>query len=273
MRNRFATIVVEPSILIREGLVRVLGAARFRIIASANCAEDLVLDSLPQHPSMLLVIGTGENPRAAVRQIELFREWNPAGRIAVLSGCWDLDNLVSVFRAGANACFVKLVASDILIKTLELVMLGETILPSAMLLPYFRDDSSTPIEPQLTANGAAFTHIDGNDTPNLSAREQCVLRYLVEGHSNKSIARKIDLAEGTVKVHVKAILRKIQVHNRTQAAMWAINHGSIISAIDSTSQDRPAWQETIFHDASGRRLLTSQEPLQKASLAFKISRT
>lgn len=240
MRNRFATIVVEPSIFIREGLIRVLGAARFRIIASADCIEDLVLGSLPQQRSMLLVIGTGENPRAAIRQIELFRKWHPAGRIAVLDGGWDLSDMVSVFRTGANACFVKIGACDILIKTLELVMLGETILPSAMLLPYILDNPNTPITPQLTANAGVSTHIDGNDIPHLSAREKCVLRYLVEGHSNKLIARKIDVAEATVKAHVKAILRKIRVLNRTQAAMWAINHGSIISAIDSASQDRHA---------------------------------
>jgi DNA-binding NarL/FixJ family response regulator len=240
MRNRFATIVVEPSIFIREGLVRVLGAAQFRIIASANCIEDLALESLPQHGSMLLIVGTGENPRAAIRQIELFRKWYPAGRIAVVGGGWELGDIVSVFRTGANACFVEVGACDILIKTLELVMLGETILPSSMLLPYILESSNTPIEPLPTENVGVSTHIDGDDAPHLSARQKCILRYLVEGHSNKLIARKIEVSEATVKAHIKAILRKIRVLNRTQAAMWAINHGSIISAIDSTSQDRHA---------------------------------
>ena len=52
------------------------------------------------------------------------------------------------------------------------------------------------------------------------------MHCLIEGDSNKSIARKIDIAEATVKVHVKAILRKIRVQNRTQAAIWAMNNGS-----------------------------------------------
>jgi two-component system nitrate/nitrite response regulator NarL len=58
---------------------------------------------------------------------------------------------------------------------------------------------------------------------------------LVKGDSNKSIARKIEIAEATVKVHVKAILRKIGVHNRTQAAIWAMNKGSLAptGSIDS----------------------------------------
>jgi two-component system nitrate/nitrite response regulator NarL len=55
----------------------------------------------------------------------------------------------------------------------------------------------------------------------LSQREQEILRWLMEGAPNKVIARKLNVAEATVKVHIKAILRKIGAHNRTQAAMWA----------------------------------------------------
>jgi DNA-binding CsgD family transcriptional regulator len=58
----------------------------------------------------------------------------------------------------------------------------------------------------------------------LTLCEKRILLCLVEGDSNKVIARKSDIAEATVKVHIKAILRKIQVQNRTQAAVWGINH-------------------------------------------------
>ena len=58
----------------------------------------------------------------------------------------------------------------------------------------------------------------------LSAREEEILGCLVRGSSNKEIARNLAVAEATVKVHLKAILRKIQVKNRTQAAIWAVNH-------------------------------------------------
>jgi two-component system, NarL family, nitrate/nitrite response regulator NarL len=61
------------------------------------------------------------------------------------------------------------------------------------------------------------------------------MRCLINGDSNKAIARKIDITEATVKVHIKAILRKIRVHNRTQAAIWAMNHRSFIPAKDTQS--------------------------------------
>jgi two-component system nitrate/nitrite response regulator NarL len=66
-------------------------------------------------------------------------------------------------------------------------------------------------------------------------REKSILRCLIEGHSNKCIARKIDIAEATVKVHVKAILRKIRVQNRTQAAIWGMNNASVTRLASNNS--------------------------------------
>jgi two-component system nitrate/nitrite response regulator NarL len=65
------------------------------------------------------------------------------------------------------------------------------------------------------------------------------LNRLIEGDSNKVIARKIDIAEATVKVHIKAILRKIHVQNRTQAAIWAMSNGLSFAAMDNGSSAPP----------------------------------
>src|ERR1700687_317409 len=86
MRRRpFATVLVGPSALLREGLTRILGAADFRIVASGLSVEDIVLSALPRHQSSLLVIDSGDDSNAAVRQVELFKERHPAARIAVLA--------------------------------------------------------------------------------------------------------------------------------------------------------------------------------------------
>ncbi|XSC41943.1 response regulator transcription factor [Bradyrhizobium sp. RDT10] len=75
----------------------------------------------------------------------------------------------------------------------------------------------------------------GTIDPRLSPRERSIMRCLIEGDSNKCIARKIEIAEATVKVHIKAILRKIHVQNRTQAAIW----GSITRSWQR--RPTPAW--------------------------------
>jgi two-component system nitrate/nitrite response regulator NarL len=71
--------------------------------------------------------------------------------------------------------------------------------------------------------------------PGLSEREAQILNGLVQGHANKVIARSCDITEATVKVHMKSILRKIQVANRTQAAVWALEHGHSADQIKDAS--------------------------------------
>jgi two-component system, NarL family, nitrate/nitrite response regulator NarL len=241
-RRAFATVLVGPGALFREGLTYILGAADFRIVASAPCVDEAVLTELARHRSVLLVIDSGDDLSVAVRQVELLKELHPHARIAVLADDHQPGDVLSAFRAGANAYFIKATPRDAFIKSLELVMLGETIVPAAMLSMVLdrADDHNDDRE-----RGAAVCDVrkapgeylepEGGDMPRLSARETCILNCLIEGDSNKVIARKIKIAEATVKVHVKAILRKIRVHNRTQAAIWAMSNGLSISAMGSGS--------------------------------------
>jgi two-component system nitrate/nitrite response regulator NarL len=241
MRRPFATVLVGPSALLREGLSRILGAADFRIIASGPCVDGLVPAVLARHRSVLLIIDAGDDLIAALRQVELFRERHPAGRIAMLADRNQPGDIVSAFRAGAHAYFIKVTPCDAFIKSLELVMLGETILPTAMLSVVLdRADDGDDREHEAAVHdvrkaAGEYLEAESDDMPRLSARERCILNCLIEGDSNKVIARKIEIAEATVKVHVKAILRKIRVHNRTQAAIWAMSNGLSISAMGNSS--------------------------------------
>src|SRR5258705_9416273 len=134
MRGRsFATVLVGPSALLREGLTRILSAADFRIVASASCVDDLVLTAPPHNRSILLVIDAGDDLSAAIGQVEVFKQRHPAGRTVVLADHDQPSDIVSAFRAGANAYFIKVAPCDTFIKALELVMMGETILPAAVL--------------------------------------------------------------------------------------------------------------------------------------------
>jgi two-component system nitrate/nitrite response regulator NarL len=174
----------------------------------------------------LLIIDAGDDLNRIAGQIEFFKRQHPAGRVAVLADHYQPSEIVSAFRAGANAYFPKVAACDALIKYLELVMLGETIVPP-MVLPIILDFEVDDMRETTTRDiGRDLVLIEAEGhRSQLSTREKCILRCLVEGDSNKVIARKVDIAEATVKVHVKAILRKIRVHNRTQAAIWAMNNG------------------------------------------------
>ena len=105
--------------------------------------------------------------------------------------------------------------------------MGGTVFPPAFLSFALdtKSDHGRKAAPADENERAIFVVTDGATiAPQLSPREKSILRCLIEGDSNKCIARKIDIAEATVTVHVRAILRKIRVQNRTQAAIWAMNH-------------------------------------------------
>jgi DNA-binding NarL/FixJ family response regulator len=225
-RQTFATILVGKSILLREGIARILHAANFRILASVARVEDLLPRKIQQSRPLFLVIHTGDDFDAAVEQIELFRNQHPGGRIAIVADHYRLVEMVSAFRAGANGYFADVMTCDVFIKSIELMMMGETIFPPAFLSSVLVAESDhlgepvPPVETSQAVLGTAGIAI----VPQLSPREKTILHCLIEGDSNKCIARKIDIAEATVKVHVKAILRKIRVQNRTQAAIWGMNN-------------------------------------------------
>jgi two-component system nitrate/nitrite response regulator NarL len=236
-RESFAIILVGKSILLREGLARILRSADFRILASVSCADDLLPSKHQLHDPMFLIVHTGDDFDAAVEQIELFRGQHPRGRIAIVADHYRLEELVLAFRAGANGYFADVMACDVFIKSIELVMMGEIIFPPAF-LSFALDpegDRLGQAAPRNENNQAILIPAENTLAPQLSMREQSILRCLIEGHSNKCIARKIDIAEATVKVHVKAILRKIRVQNRTQAAIWGMNNASVTRLASNNS--------------------------------------
>lgn len=265
-RATTATVLVGPSALLREGLARILSAAGFRILASASDVDYPIRSSLPQEQPILLIIDVGDDFDTALAQMKSFKQRYPAGRVAVLAHQRQLPAMVSAFRAGANAYLAKVATCDTFIKSLELVMLGVTLLPLEILsfishrqdlnraaghnghaAPHINDPDDGQAEKGGDDGEMAGTRIETNElvpramtslTPPLSTPQQSILRCLIQGDSNKSIARKMAITEATAKVHVKAILRKIRVHNRTQAATWAMSAGPFISAMDDASSEQ-----------------------------------
>lgn len=237
-----------------------LESCGFHILASAATLDRT--GSLPRRALSLLVIDTGDDSDSAIGQIEYFRKYNASARIVVLGHRNHMEEMVSAYRAGANAYFVKIPNPDAIIKSLDLVLDGLTIVPpeffserpahnngaqhsapmcgtDTLVHPFEGDgeeidqdpadeDRVAPMSREVQTNPTALTRT--GSAPRLSARQKLILDCLLDGASNKAIARRMAIAEATVKVHVKAILRKIRVSNRTQAAVWAMNHGQLVTA-------------------------------------------
>ncbi len=221
-RRAFATALVGPNFLLLEGLKGILSAVGFRVVAAASRVNDLVLGAELQSQPILLVVDAGDDLRSAVGHIELFKERHETGRVVVLADPGQQSEIPAVFRAGANGYLFMGLTLEPFIKALELVMLGETVLPKAILpLILERQDEMVPAK------------APEDFALQFSRRERLILRHLAEGLTNKVIATEIGIAQATVKAHVKSILFKIGVINRTQAAIWAMNNGFFVGGASS----------------------------------------
>ncbi|SDR10733.1 DNA-binding response regulator, NarL/FixJ family, contains REC and HTH domains [Rhizobiales bacterium GAS113] len=232
-----------------EGLKHVLGKTDFQVMASGTTVDEVELRCADQHQSLMLILDAGHDLWSAIRQIELFKRQRPDGRVAVLVDTHQMAGMESVFQAGANACFPRAASAPTFLKSLELVMMGDTLLPSSVLpssvLSLKTLPSSTwPSSTLPSSNGSSVQDREQAPTAarpasgsaaHLSAQEERILSGLVEGHPNKLIAKELDIAESTVKVHVKAILRKLGIHNRTQAAIWAMSRAGLDASMREVS--------------------------------------
>jgi two-component system, NarL family, nitrate/nitrite response regulator NarL len=206
MTQNSLTVLIEANRLFREGLKHLLAGTRFEVGSEFNTFDLALAAGEAGATPELVISGQLVKDEADLRAI---REAFPTARIVVLADDLSVDVLRAAMGGGADGFLIKNVSPEALIQSLQLIMLGEKVFPTnlaSMLL------DMNPVIPQHSIRG-------------LSPREQEILQSLVTGASNKMIAIRLGITEATVKVHLKTLLRKIDVNNRTQAAIWAMNNG------------------------------------------------
>ena len=123
--------------------------------------------------------------------------------IIFITGYGDIPMTVRAIKAGAVDFLTKPVPSKLLLERIFAVL-----------------QQQAQRQEQQTAQQAISNRLNS-----LTSREMELLPLVIAGHSNKEIARKLDVAESTVKIHLQSILKKLGVHNRVQAAIYAVEHG------------------------------------------------
>jgi DNA-binding NarL/FixJ family response regulator len=143
------------------------------------------------------------------------REASPATPVAILSATDDREHVHQALALGAAGYIPKSAGSDVILNAIRLVLAGGVYLPVSLVQP----DSAEPPETEL--NGSSDV------SHGLTPRQHEVLELLTQGLSNKQIARRLDVAENTVRVHVAAILRLLGASNRTEAGYRALRLGLV----------------------------------------------
>jgi two-component system nitrate/nitrite response regulator NarL len=201
--------LIHPNKLFREGLKRILSGSPFEVVAEAanlSQAHALLGDTVP---GVVLFDLAGEGEAEALREV---RAMLPDSRLVILAGELETKRLKTALEAGTDGYLMSDLSPDALIQSLRLVMLGEKVFPTHLAALLISGQTDNIVAMPGTPRG-------------LSEREMQILRHLLKGDSNKMIANRLGITEATVKVHLKTVLRKIGAANRTQAAIWALNHG------------------------------------------------
>ncbi|BAU92793.1 regulatory protein LuxR [Methylorubrum populi] len=218
--DRIDTLIVSDNCMIRESLVALLTGTRFTARPVASSAALQLCDF--QNVRMALVV-IDEEAASIIKQLA---EALPHVKIVALALRDTKGLMMCCLQLGASAYLTEDVFPANLLKILDVVIADWAVLPMS-----FLGRSCLGVDQVHTSEPATalvrLRRADGTTLTSLSSREVSLLERLALGESNKAIARNLDLAEATVKVLVKAVLRKARVKNRTQAAVWAMSRGIV----------------------------------------------
>jgi len=203
--SRVTVCVVDRSRLIREATKLFLAGVEFEVAAeAASLSEAIDLIERGCRVDLFLLDYASTELDLALR----IRELAPGARIALFATELTAAKVSQALRIGLDGCVDKNLSAPSLGNYLKLVMAGERVVPYGVAADLF----NTPATPSL-------------QSPHLSRREEEILGCLAEGLPNKLVAQQLDISIQTVKVHVRSILRKLGVQNRTEAALWATRNG------------------------------------------------
>lgn len=216
--------LVLQSRLMREGLRKLLCDAGFQVVAEASTVDDaLQLSELHPDQEISLTILEGSLCRKHEGLLSSIRHALPKSRLTILATGDDLLYLKHEHIMAADCILSLDISGEIMMQSLRLLQLGQRVMPMELVMLLFTS-MTVGVTPPKPVPAALDDQIPVGKQ-SLSQREVEILRYLVDGCSNKLIARRLGITEATVKVHLKGVLRKVRAANRTQAAIWALNNG------------------------------------------------
>lgn len=220
MEQGIEITLVGMNEIAQEGLKRILSGENFEVrsLALEEVERPICEEPAPESGRLRIFVidsSVGDLDGEVLAMCEKVHNCYPDARVAVLADGFEYDEVARAFNWGVDGYILKSISCEPLFGLLRLIALGEKVLPSQLADSLHRQHSM-PINGDWDASIRAVT---------LSCREAEVLICLSRGMANKVISRQHNITEATVKVHVKAILRKLHVNNRTQAAIWAVQHG------------------------------------------------
>jgi two-component system nitrate/nitrite response regulator NarL len=211
MEGRHTVLVVDDHPLFRKGVVQLLAMEpSIEVVGEAgNRAQALAL--VQRHEPDLILLDLNLKAESGLDILAAIKADDPSRRVVMLTVSDAAEDLMGAIRAGADGYLLKDMEPEQLLDRVRASLAGETVIGEALAA---RLAGALRQEAQDSAAGLR------RDLSLLTEREQQVLRCLADGQSNKRIARTLSITEGTVKVHVKNLLKKLSFRSRVEAAVW-----------------------------------------------------
>jgi two-component system nitrate/nitrite response regulator NarL len=219
--NTIQIVLVDPHQLSREGLKRLLHTDTSHVVGEAATLEEAkAMIAGSARPDLLVVALADSGSEDQSPIIERIRSDFSELKVIIITSSISRSLLTQALNAGVKACLLRDMSTEALTQSLHLVMLGQQVFPTRVTMMLLGNHGVRETAPDGYSGSELPARMRG-----LSTREAQILRYLLSGYSNKVIARALGISEATVKVHLKALLRKVNAQNRTQAAVWALANG------------------------------------------------
>lgn len=212
-------LIIDDHTLFRSGIKLLLERQEgFEVVGEASDGLEGVKRAKQLKPDVVL-LDLHMPVTGGLVTIPLLREEVPKTEIIILTVSEDTDDLLEALRMGARGYLLKNIETEFLLDSIRRAAAGESVMSSQM-GGKLADAMRVP------------QRVVGNAHPEkLTPREREIIAMLASGASNKEIARKLDLAESTVKIHVQGILRKLNLASRVQAAVYAVEHGLVAEQV------------------------------------------
>lgn len=212
-------LIVDDHALFRQGLEMLLHDLfpKADIVEASDAAEALA--AAKKYPDFQLVLVDLKLPGGTgFATLKKLSSTLPKAVVAVISASDNITDITESYKAGAKGFIAKSSTAEVLRHALPLILSGETYIPSSA-------TAALVSGRQETAAGGDSEAVAA--TPSLTPRQREILVLMAHGLQNRDIAERLGMLEGTVKVHVKGVLQKLGVKNRTHAVIKGFRLGLV----------------------------------------------
>ncbi len=207
-------LLIDDHTLFRTGIGVLLQGHDIQLAAAVGTGEVGIQLAQELEPDIVL-LDLRMPEMDGLEVLAALKAQNPDLPVIMLTTSEEEHDLVAALQGGAQGYLLKDMEPEELIQSLERALSGEVVVAPAM----------TPLLARVAQGKILKTHQRDDLQKLLTPREYQILSHLAEGQSNKVIGRELDISDGTVKLHVKSILKKLDVHSRVEAAVIAVERG------------------------------------------------